>query len=102
MISKKLKLLSIYSKDFLFYSILITFLSYYSYYIAGISALTAIIWFKIITSTIGIFIHQARRSKELFFYMNNGMGKIELMTMAVIVDFVIWLSGMIILVKSTL
>ncbi|MCB0664684.1 MAG: hypothetical protein KDC80_02630 [Saprospiraceae bacterium] len=77
-------------------------LSYYTYYVTGLGFLTAIIWFKIITSAIGIFIHQERKSKEQFFYMNNGMGKKELMTLSVLVDFAIWLPGMIYLVKSML
>ena len=102
MISKKLKLLSIYSRDFLFYSILMSFLSYYSYYVSGLYFLTAIIWFKLTTTAIGIFIHQDRKAKELFFYMNNGLAKKELMTAAVIVDLGIWIFGMIVIVKWTL
>ena len=102
MIIKKLRLLLIYSKDFLFYSILITILSYFIYYNTGNSGLTIIIWFKIITSIIGIFVHQDRKSNELFFYMNNGLGKKELMTTTVGLDLGIWTVGMIALVRSML
>jgi hypothetical protein len=48
---------------------------------------------------IGVFVHQYRCSKELFFYMNNGLGKIELMTFAVVVDTGVWLLGMVLLIS---
>lgn len=101
MLIKKLKLLLTYSKDFLFFSILISFLSYFIYYKTGNSALSFIIWFKIITCLVGIFIHQNRKSKEIFFYMNNGIGKNELMPLSVMLDFLFWLIGMIFIVKFT-
>ena len=102
MISRKLKLLSLYAGDFLVFSLSMTLLSFYVYYATGVGFLTAIIWFKIMTSAVGILVHQERKSKELFFYMNNGLGKKELMIITVSVDFVIWLFGMICIVKSTL
>lgn len=97
---KQLRLLLIYTKDFIPYAGLITLLSYFVYFNAGNSALTVLIWFKTITSIIGVYFHQSRKSKELFFYLNNGLGKKELLLMSIAFDLGIWLVGIIIVVKS--
>ena len=102
MVAKKLRLLSIYAKDFLVFALLLSLLSYFIYFITGNSALNIIFWFKIITTGIGIYVHQNRKAKELFFYMNNGLGKRQLMITAVAVDIGVWLLGMIILVNTSL
>lgn len=96
------RLLWEYAKDFLLYSMLITLLSYFIYFITGIGALTALIWFKLITSVAGIFMHQNRKSLELAFYMNHGIGKKQLMATTVGVDLLVWLVGIIVLVRSTI
>ena len=102
MVTKKLKLLFIYAKDFLVFALLLSLLSYFIYFMAGNGVLNIIFWFKIITTAIGIYVHQNRKAKELFFYMNNGLGKRQLMITAVVVDLGIWLLGMIILVNTSL
>ncbi len=91
-----------YAKDFLFYSMLITLLSYFIYSMTGIGALTALIWFKLITSAGGIFMHQNRKAQELAFYMNHGIGKKDLMVTAVIGDLLLWIVGIVVLVKSAI
>ncbi|MEL6835106.1 MAG: hypothetical protein AAFP77_19060 [Bacteroidota bacterium] len=102
MVVKKLRLLSIYGKDFLFYAALITLLTYFIFFNTGIHALNIIIWFKIITSALGAFIHQKRKAKELYFYMNNGLGKRELMVAAAAIDALVWGIGLAILVNAKL
>ncbi len=102
MVFKKLRLLTIYARDFLFYATLITLLSYYIYFNTGISALNIIIWFKLITTTGGIFFHQKRKARELYFYMNNGLGKIELMMATALLDLLLWIIGMIVIVNVSL
>ena len=102
MVLKKLRLLSIYAKDFLFYSTIITLLTYFIFFNTGIHALNIIIWFKIITSALGVFIHQKRKSKELYFYMNNGLGTRELMIATSVIDLLVWAIGLTILVNAEL
>jgi hypothetical protein len=100
MVLKKLTLVLFYSRDFLTFSIIITLLTYSIYYTIGNTSLTAIFWFKLITILGGISIHQRRKSKELFFYMNNGLGKRELMISSAILDLGIWLFGIILMIKT--
>ena len=100
MVLKKLRLLSIYAKDFLFYAAVITLLTYYIYFITGIHALNIILWFKIITTALGVIIHQKRKAKELYFYMNNGLGKRELMSVAAAIDLLVWGIGLIAIVNA--
>lgn len=100
MILKKLRLILFYSRDYLVFSILITLLTYSIYYTIGNGSLTAIFWFKFITLLVGIIIHQQRKSKELFFYMNNGLGKKELMISSSILDLGIWFLGIILMIKA--
>ena len=89
----------IYSKDYLVYSLLITLLSYYVYSNNGNKAVSITFWFKLITSTLGVIHHQRRKSDELYFYMNNRLGRKELLIATLTIDIGFWLIGMIILVK---
>jgi hypothetical protein len=95
----KFQLLLLYARDFLVFSTLISLLTYYLYYRIGNGALTTLIWFKLITSIIGIVVHQGRKSKELFFYLNNGLGKKALMLAAAGGDFILWMIGIILLIN---
>lgn len=65
----------------------------------GIDALTILIWFKVITSIIGLSMHRNRKSKEIFFYMNSGLGEWQLMFFSLIADLVIWSIGIFLLLK---
>ena len=90
----------IYSKDF--FSFLITLLTFGIFIQFGTSTITVLIWFKIITSLIGLIIHDKRKSKEIFFYMNIGVGKWGLIIYAVLVDLVLWISGFAVIIKLLL
>jgi len=65
----------------------------------GLKSITIIFWFKIITSTIGVIFHKNLKAKEIFFYMNIGIGKKELITFSLFLDFILWFIGLIILIK---
>ncbi|MFK8103438.1 MAG: hypothetical protein AB8G15_12975 [Saprospiraceae bacterium] len=96
---KKIKLLLLYVRDYLIFTGIISFLSFYVFINMGIYALTALFWFKLATSFYGLYIHQKRKAKELFFYMNNGFGKQELLIYALIIDLVFCITGISILVN---
>lgn len=98
----KWKLLLVYARDYLFYATLITGLSYYVFFHTGIGALTILIWFKLLTSLLGVFVHQNRKSKELAFYLNNGLGKKQLMIITLALDLLFWIAGMITIVRLSL
>jgi len=95
----KFQLLLLYARDFLVFSTLISLLTYYLYYRIGNGALTTLIWFKLLMSIIGIVVHQERKSKVLFFFMNNGLGKKTLMLSAAGGDFILWMIGITLLIK---
>lgn len=99
MLLKYLKLGFVYSIDFLVFSGLITTLTFLLLIQLGTSTITILIWFKIITTIIGIIVHNKRKSKEYFFYMNIGLGKRELITYAITMDIVIWIIGFTIIIK---
>lgn len=97
--ARKLKLLFIYNRGYLLYAALMTLLSYYMYFSNGNSALMLVIWFKVITSGIGVFAYYKRKSQEVFFYLNNGFGKQELIAISWSLDLLLWLIGMVIIVR---
>ena len=96
---QSLKLGLIYSKDFFVFSGIITLLSFILFIQLGTSSLTVLIWFKVVTNAVGIFVHHNRKQKEYFFYMNIGLGKRELISYAIISDLAIWIIGITILIK---
>ena len=97
---KKGKLIILYARDFLLFSVCMSLISYYVYLKLGNFILTQVIWFKMITTALGIYAHQRRKSKEIFFYMNNGLGKRHLLATACILDMGFWLAGLIALINS--
>jgi len=102
MLLKYLKLGLIYSKDFLVFSMMITILSYFILIQSGTSSIGGLIWLKILTTLIGIIVHNKRKPKEIFFYMNNGLGEKELVIYTIIVDLVIWIFGLTMIIKFIL
>ena len=102
MLLKKTRLLFLYSRDFQIFSLLLSFLTYAIFWQSGLSSSIIIIWLKIILSILGQFIHEKRKAKELFFYMNLGLGKRELLTFALILDLGLWLIGLILLINLSL
>ncbi len=77
-----------------------TLLTYTIFLNVGLKSLAMIFWFKVLTSIMAIIINQKIMAKEIFFYMNIGIGKKELTIFALIIDFTIWVLGIIILIKN--
>ena len=99
---KHLQLLLIYARDYLVYACLISLLSYYIYFNAGKSALQIIIWFKLLTTALGLYAHQKRKAREVFFFMNNGIGKRTLISQTAALDVGIWLLGFLLIIDTSL
>ncbi|MEM6799886.1 MAG: hypothetical protein AAF696_00705 [Bacteroidota bacterium] len=96
---KRVKLLAIYAKDFLLFAFLMSGITYYIYVQLEIHLIGNLIWFKLISSGIGLYYHQNRKQGELFFYLNHGLGKLALILVALLTDFSTWLIGLILLIQ---
>ena len=102
MLLKKTRLLFLYSRDFQIFSLLLSFLTYAIFWKGGLSSLIFIIWLKIFLSILGLLIHEKRKAKELFFYMNLGLGRKQLLSFSLILDIGLWLTGLIILINLSI
>lgn len=95
---KKLKLLLLYSKDYLFVSNLITILLFSILLFRGLGTITAIFWFKIMVSIIILISHKKRKEREIFFYMNNGVGERALLISLLSLDLSIYIIGITLII----
>ena len=99
---KHLQLLFIYAREYLVYAGLISLLSYFIYFNTGNSALQIIIWFKLLATALGLYAHQKRKAREVFFFMNNGIGKRTLISQTAALDVGIWLLGFLLIIDTSL
>lgn len=99
---KRFHLLILYAKDYWFYATIITVIVLYFTNKYGTGPLTVLIWFKLIATAIGIAVHQDRKTKEIHFYMNNGIGKPALITYTLLADMGFWILSMTLLIRFTL
>lgn len=90
---KKMRLRLIYGKDYLLFAIAINGITYFFLNKIGMESLTGLIWFKLIASGVGVYVHQKRTWQHIFFYMNNGLGKGHLLLSTILMDMFVWLSG---------
>lgn len=99
---KTLQLLYWYGRDFFVFAAFMTAATYTILTTAGMGALTALIWFKWISSGVGIVVHEYRNRHESAFYHNMGLGKITLMGLSLVVDFLVWLLGIVLVTQLSL
>ncbi|MEO1627323.1 MAG: hypothetical protein AAFV25_19385 [Bacteroidota bacterium] len=90
---KRLKIHFLYAKGFLAISSVLSLLSFWLFYRIGLGALSELIWFKLISNSLLLFVHQRWRAKEIFFYLNVGVGRVGLLTVSFLADFVLWIIG---------
>ncbi|MEM6321900.1 MAG: hypothetical protein AAF960_29845 [Bacteroidota bacterium] len=89
----------IYAKNYLIPSGIISLLTYSILIVQGTSTLSVLFWLKLITSPIFLVDHSRRKQQELFFYLNMGIGGRRLNGVAILIDYAIWLVGMITLIN---
>jgi len=66
---------------------------------AGLNKLTAFIWFKFAVSIATLLVHRKRKEREIFFYMNNGLGERDVLLFALLIDLGIWILGLTLLIN---
>lgn len=97
-IYNRLHLRFLYAKDFLIFGGVLSMISYMGWYYLGVKGLAALIWLKILGSLLGLYLHEKRRSKEIFFYLNNGLSKQPLLLFAGLLDIAVWIIGLVLLI----
>lgn len=97
-IFNRIHLRYLYAKDFLIFGAVLSMISYTGWYYLGTKGLAAIIWLKILGSLLGLYIHEKKRSKEIFFYLNNGLSKWPLLRFAGLIDIAVWLTGLVLFI----
>ena len=102
MVLRKIALCLLYARDYFRYAVVMSGITFYVFYELGLGALETIFWFKIITSAIGIWVHRNRKMPQIFFYLNNGLGPVPLISATLTFDMGIWIVGMRILLNGYL
>lgn len=90
MLLRKVNLCWIYLRDFFFLSIIISLFSWFITWLNGAGAFGVLIMVKLVITVSSMFYHQQRKHKEIYFYLNNGIGEWQLFSAGVIVDLSLW------------
>lgn len=98
-VKKKIKLLLAYSKGYFILANTVTIIWLWLLVTNGTSAIRILFWTKLIISLIFLSIHRGRKLKEIFFYLNNGLGERPLLLIVLLFDLTIYLLGTITAIK---
>jgi hypothetical protein len=96
---KALWLILFYARGYLFFAGIITVVACYLLLRNGTSALSALIWFKMMTSALGVWAQKERGKRELPFYRNQGLKLPALLGMPALLDGGVFVFGLTIVLK---
>jgi len=96
---KKIKLSLVYFRDYFFVSSIITIISFHLLLKNGLSAITITFWAKALISILCLYAHKNRKAKEIFFYLNNGLGEKALLGSMFLIDLLIFVIGTFSIIK---
>lgn len=96
---KTIRLLLTFYKSFAVFSIFITLSCSGIIFEWGISTITALIWFKIITLGIIFYTVSTSKNDSFSYYKNLGLSKVHLWIATFIFDFLLFMTVLILILK---
>ncbi|RKD89705.1 hypothetical protein [Mangrovibacterium diazotrophicum] len=90
--TKKLRLIFGFYRSFAFPSLLITMACVAIIYANGLSAITALFWFKIATLGVTVYFVNIYKRHEFYYYKNLGLPRLQLWIPTLIFDFSLFLT----------
>lgn len=87
-----------YAKPYLPLAVPITAICWSLVFTQGPAAITAVLFFKVATLLLGLFVLRKRHRFDIFFYQNVGYGERRLLSFTAGVDMLVWLIGLTLVV----
>lgn len=84
--NQKLRLLLTFYQNFSIPSLIVSAICSFAFFKLGISFLTSLIWFKVITLSLFLYFVNNYKRKEYYYYQNLGMSKHSLIGWTVTAD----------------
>jgi hypothetical protein len=78
----------IYLRDYFFLAFLVSLLCWYIVALRGPAGLGIVLLVKLFLMGLTYWFHQRRKQKEIYFYLNNGIGFWQLLMAGLLIDLV--------------
>ena len=96
---KTLRLIGTFYKSYLIASSIITIICMYLIYENGVEAITALIWFKLITLAIIVYYINLYKKNEFYYYQSLGLSKLFLWISTLLIDLLIFIISLSIILQ---